>query len=217
MRVHKLTLAAVAVVASLSLTACQGEDGAAGQSDKAAASSSSGGSGTGTGTSKQGGTQDTTTETGSDTGSGSTDTEGNAGVTNCTVEELEITASDTTIDGDGEGTVSVEMANISGSDCLLSGFAGVDLETDAGTLSAERTGDAGEPTVLGGGESAYFGVFYPLNDSGGSGVGVSKLVVTPPNETKVYQIEWPGGSLPVTDGSGSSVRVGAMGSVGQGG
>ncbi|MET8828854.1 DUF4232 domain-containing protein [Streptomyces sp. NPDC004610] len=209
MRIRKLTFAALAVAASLSLTACQGEDGTSAESDPTPAAAS------GSDTAKQGGAQDTATET----GTGGTDTtEGNAGVTNCTVEELEITASDATVDGDAEGTVAVEMANISGSDCLLSGFAGVDLETDAGTLSAERSGDAGEPTVLKGGESAYFGVFHPLNDSGGSGVGVSTLWVTPPNETEVYKVEWPGGTLPVTeDGSGSAVRVGAMGSVGQGG
>ncbi len=38
----------------------------------------------------------------------------------------------------------------------------------------------------------YFGVNYPLNESGGSGVRVSGLLVTPPNETKTVAPDWPG-------------------------
>lgn len=63
-----------------------------------------------------------------------------------------------------------------------------------------------------------FGITYPINDSGGSGVRITGLVVTPPDETKSVTLDWPGGSsLPVTDGSGTPVRVGPLGSAGQGG
>ncbi|MET9661087.1 DUF4232 domain-containing protein, partial [Streptomyces sp. NPDC006510] len=58
----------------------------------------------------------------------------------------------------------------------------------------------------------------PINTSGGSGVRVTGLVVTPPDETKSVTLDWPGAdSLPVTDGAGSQVKVGPMGSAGQGG
>ena len=44
------------------------------------------------------------------------------------------------------------------------------------------------------------------------------LVVTPPDETKSVSLQWPGAAtLPVTEGGGSPVRVGPIGSAGQGG
>lgn len=196
MRVSKLTFAALAVVAGLSLTACQNDDdGGTGKSDpssSSAASSSGGGS-----------------------GSGGSDENGKAG--KCRTDELEITAADRTIDGDGERTVAVTLKNGGGRDCTLSGYAGVDLKTSEGTVSAERSGEQADPVVLKDGKSTYFGITYPDNDSGGSGVRVTGLVVTPPNETKSVTLDWPGAAtLPVTDGSGSPVKVGPMGGIGQG-
>lgn len=72
--------------------------------------------------------------------------------------------------------------------------------------------------VLGDGKSVSFTVSYPVNDTGGSGVRITALVVTPPDETKSVTLEWPGAAtLPVTDGAGSPVRAGPVGSAGQGG
>jgi hypothetical protein len=131
---------------------------------------------------------------------------------------LEITAKDNTIDGDPDGTVVVELTNHSGRDCTISGYAGVDLKTSAGSLSAKRTGQQAGSAVLKNGKSTYFPVNYPFNKSGGSGVRVTGLVVTPPDETKSVTLNWPGAAtLPVTDGSGSPVKVGPVGSAGQGG
>lgn len=223
MRVRKLTFAALAVAATLSLTACNDED-LTGQGDPSAAStvSPSGGSGAKTSEGSSSGSQDDAgkgssgqQDSGSEADSGSV---GDAGVTNCLTDDLNISASDGTISGDSEGTVVVEFNNVGGQDCLLSAYAGVDLKTSAGSLSAERTGQQADATILKDGESIFFGVTYPMNDSGGSGVSVSALLVTPPNETKSFSIEWPSSNtLPVTDGSGSSVKVGPMGSAGQGG
>ncbi|MFE6025969.1 DUF4232 domain-containing protein [Streptomyces niveus] len=218
MRVRKLTFAALAVAATLSLTACNDED-LTGQGDPSAAStvSPSGGSGSDSsdspdgsdgsdGSEKAGGQQDA--------GSGS----GGGGAEKCRTDDLDISATDGTIDGDTEGTVVVEFRNLGGKDCVLAAYAGVDLKTSAGSLSAERTGQEADTVVLKDGESTFFGVGYPMNDSGGSGVSVSALLVTPPNETKSFSVEWPSSNtLPVTDGSGSSVKVGPMGSAGQGG
>ncbi|WP_329077749.1 DUF4232 domain-containing protein [Streptomyces niveus] len=217
MRVRKLTFAALAVAATLSLTACNDED-LTGQGDPSAAStvSPSGGSGSDSsdssngsdGSEKAGGQQDAGSESGS----------GGGGVEKCRTDDLNISATDGTIDGDTEGTVVVEFRNLGGKDCVLAAYAGVDLKTGSGSLSAERTGQEADTTVLKDGESTFFGVTYPMNDSGGSGVSVSALLVTPPNETKSFSVEWPSSNtLPVTDGSGSSVRVGPMGSAGQGG
>ncbi|WP_217167197.1 DUF4232 domain-containing protein [Streptomyces sp. AC512_CC834] len=230
MRVRKLTFAAVAVVAGLSLTACQNDDGGTAESAPSAAStasssnggSESAGSGSGGADADQG-------SSGTDSAGNSSEGQGTAGGTGsgsdedatagkCRTDELEITATDATIGGDTEGTVAVDLKNGGGRDCTLSGYAGVDLKTNYGTQSAERAGEQAPPVVLKDGENVTFGIGYPLNDTGGSGVRITGLVVTPPNETKSVTLDWPGAaSLPVTDGSGTPVQVFPMGSAGQGG
>lgn len=230
MRAHKLTFAALAVAAGLSLTACQSGADSVGQSDPSsapAASSSGGGSGSGhadqgggsgSGSAHQVGAKNTTDTVSSRTSTGAgarSDT--NSGVGRCRTDELEITAKDNTIDGDLNGTVVVELKNRGGRDCVISGYAGVDLKTNAGSLSAKRTGQETTSSILKNGKSTYFPVEYPFNNSGGSGIRVTALVVTPPNETKSVTLPWPGAAtLPVTDGSGTPVQVGPVGSAGQG-
>ncbi|MEU8696435.1 DUF4232 domain-containing protein [Streptomyces sp. NPDC048680] len=231
MRAQKLTFAALIVAAGLSLTACQnGDDGAAGTSDPSSGSSASSAPSS-TGGSGSGGSDQDSGKDSAGKGSGGTSTggKGTAGGTGsgsggsgkgakCRTDGLEITAIDNFIDGDPDGTVAVEMKNTSGQDCVISGFAGVDLKTNAGSLSAERTGAPGEPYTLKNGSQIAFAINYPLNESGGSGVRITGLVVTPPNETKSVTLAWPGrGTLPATDGSGSPVKVGPIGSAGQGG
>ncbi|MYX30927.1 DUF4232 domain-containing protein [Streptomyces sp. SID8381] len=241
MRVHKVTLAVLAVAASLSLTACQGDDDSAGQNSpsSSAAASSSGGSGSadsgqggatdsagtdsgGTGGSSGGSSGSTggsaasgKGSAGSGSGSGSGQS-GKAGT--CRTDDLTITAKDTSISGEPDGTVTVQLTNRSGRSCTISGYAGVDLKTNAGSVSAQRVGKSTGPSVLKAGQATYFGISYPINDTGGSGVRVTGLLVTPPNETKTVSLAWPGGgSLPVTEGGGSPVKIGPVGSAGQGG
>ncbi|KPC77359.1 hypothetical protein ADL35_20125 [Streptomyces sp. NRRL WC-3753] len=224
MRVRKLTLAAMALAAGLSLTACQNDDGTDQSATPPAASapsSSDGGSGS-AGSDQEGGTgSGGKTPNGSDAtgGSGGSGGSGEDGKTaKCRTDELEITAIDATVGGDDKGTVAVDLKNGGGRDCTLEGYAGVDLKTNAGTLSAERTGEQAPTIVLADGDTVTFGITYPVNDTGGSGVRITGLVVTPPNETKSVTLDWPGAaSLPVTDGSGTPVQVGPMGSAGQGG
>ncbi|MFJ9361659.1 DUF4232 domain-containing protein [Streptomyces mirabilis] len=229
MRVHTLTFAALAVAAGLSLTACQNDNAGTGQSDPSSPSTvSSSGGGSDSGSSDQGGAKNSA-GTSSATNSGTTSSGGtgtaagtgsnaNAKVGKCRTDELEITAKDNTIDGDPDGTVVVTLTNHSGRDCTVSGYAGVDLKTNAGSLSAKRTGQQAGSAILKNGKSTYFPVNYPFNKSGGSGVRITGLVVTPPDETKSVTLNWPGAAtLPVTDGSGSPVKVGPVGSAGQGG
>ncbi|MGN3958814.1 DUF4232 domain-containing protein [Streptomyces sp. WAC8370] len=224
MRVRKLTLAAMALAAGLSLTACQNDDGTDETSAPPAASAPSspdGGSasaGTGSaGADQEGGGSDSAGKSPAGTGgTGGATEDGKAA--KCRTDELEITAIDATVGGDSEGTVAVDLKNGGGRDCTLAGYAGVDLKTNAGTLSAERTGEQADPVVLADGENVTFGITYPINDTGGSGVRITGLVVTPPNETKSVTLDWPGGaSLPASDTPGSPVKVGPMGSAGQGG
>ncbi|MGA5520859.1 DUF4232 domain-containing protein [Streptomyces pseudogriseolus] len=209
MRVTKLTIAALAVVASLSLTACQNEDVAADPKPATSAPTANGDD-----TEQDQDQGEGQNQEGTVAGTGSNE---DGKVADCRTDELEVTASDVTIEGDTVGTVAVEFTNGGGRDCTLTGYAGVDLKTGAGSLSAERTGEEAPSVVLKDGKSVWFAVTYPVNDSGGSGVRVTGLVVTPPNETKSVTLDWPGGSsLPVTDGSGTPVKVGPIGSAGQG-
>ncbi|MGW2824811.1 DUF4232 domain-containing protein [Streptomyces sp. NPDC001443] len=233
MRVHQLTFAALAVAAGLSLTACQSGADSTGQSAPSTAStapSSTGGSaadGSTAGGSDQDGGKDTagqgsagTGSAGKGTAAGSGSGSGTSGTATgrCHTAELEITAKDDFIDGDPDGTVVVELKNRGSRDCTLSGYAGVDLKTSAGSLSAKRTGTPAGPAVLKSGQSIAFGIDYPLNTSGGSGVRITGLLVTPPNETGTVTLAWPGaGTLPVTEGGGTPVKVGPIGSAGQGG
>ncbi|MER7489819.1 DUF4232 domain-containing protein [Streptomyces sp. NPDC126497] len=217
MRVNKITIAALAVVAGLSLTACQNDDAATDRS--ASSSSSKGGSNSGSGASAQGAAKDSADDS-ADEGQGTvagTGSNENGTTGACRTDELEVTATDSTIDGDQDNTVAVTFTNGGGRDCSIAGFAGVDLKTNAGTVSAERTGESAPATVLKDGKSISFSISYPANDTGGSGVRITGLVVTPPNETKSVTLDWPGAaSLPVTDGSGTPVKVGPIGSAGQG-
>ncbi|MFE2581597.1 DUF4232 domain-containing protein [Streptomyces sp. NPDC059378] len=239
MRVHQLTFAALAVAAGLSLTACQSGADGTGQSTSSSASATSSATGgataggstaggsdqdggkdsAGQGTAGTGSTgQGTAAGSSSGSGSGSGSDAGGTATGRCRTADLEITAKDRTIDGDPDGTVVVELKNRGSRDCTLSGYAGVDLKTNAGSLSAQRTGDPAPSAVLKSGRSTAFGISYPLNTSGGSGVRITGLLVTPPNETRTVTLTWPGaGSLPVTEGGGMPVKVGPIGSAGQGG
>ncbi|MEV5656084.1 DUF4232 domain-containing protein [Streptomyces sp. NPDC052291] len=216
MRAHTITFAALAVAASLSLTACQNDDDASAQTDPSSATTASPSSGD-AGSDGSDPASPEASPGGKETSAGTgSDESGKAA--KCRTDGLKITAIDNFIDGDPAGTVAVEMKNTSGRDCVIAGFAGVDLKTNAGTVSAERKGEPGDPYVLKGGKSIAFSVTYPLNKTGGSGVRITGLVVTPPNETKSVTLAWPGKpSLPVTDGSGEPVRVLPIGSAGQGG
>ncbi|MER7671894.1 DUF4232 domain-containing protein [Kitasatospora sp. NPDC096128] len=224
MRVHKATFAAALVVAAgLSLTACGPNDDTGTDQAKptAAATVTAAPTKAATAGTTSGGSAGTggTTPSGKPTAGGASATGGGKAGGKCRTDDLTITAEERTIDGDPTRTVVVELKNHSGHDCSLSGYAGVDLKTNAGSLSAQRSGEPAVPGVVKNGKSTFFGISYPNNTTGGSGVRITGLVVTPPDETKSVTLPWPGaaGSLPVTDGSGSPVKIGPMGSAGQGG
>ncbi|MET7363948.1 DUF4232 domain-containing protein [Streptomyces sp. NPDC005562] len=136
----------------------------------------------------------------------------------CRTDELKITASDTTVDGDPEGMVTVRLRNGGGRVCAISGYAGVVLRTSAGTLAARWSGGPipkgakgprGSWGVLEDGEVAEVPVTYALGESGGgSGVRVVRLVVTPPGESESVSLDWPGARrLPAAGGAGGVVKV----------
>ncbi|MER5443798.1 DUF4232 domain-containing protein [Streptomyces sp. NPDC002790] len=199
MRARKLTLAAVALAAGLSLTACQGnDDSAASKNDdsSSSAASSSGGDATTKAAAK-------TAAKGSAEGSGN----GQINTGPCKTANLAFD----TAHGMGEGTLMVSMRNTSDA-CSLKGFPGVDLRSEAasGPLSAKRSELASPTVVLGNGETTRFTLHYPPNNTGGSGVDVTSLDITPPNETHSTTVKV-GINLPVSDGADQKVYVDPVG------
>ncbi|MEU6971948.1 DUF4232 domain-containing protein [Kitasatospora aureofaciens] len=217
MRVHKIAFAVLAVSAALSLTACRNDDMDPVQGAPSAAPTAS------TGTAPSGGPASHAPATSKPGKAGTPATAAPAGsgtaakTAKCRTADLTITAADRTITGDPDNTVVVELKNHSDKDCTLSGYAGVDLKAPSGTLSADRTGQPAVTAVVAPGKSSYFGITYPANNTGGTGLRITGLVVTPPDETQPVTLPWPGaGSLPAMDTNGSPVKIGPMGSAGQG-
>ncbi|MGA6219768.1 DUF4232 domain-containing protein [Streptomyces umbrinus] len=200
--------ATLGLAAALTLTACGGgDDDTAGDTPSGAPSSSSSATAKETGASdsgSSGGSDAGATATGSATGTGAGASSGSDGKPSiCRTDELEVNAADNTTDKK-EGVVTVQLKNAGGRDCSINGYAGVDLKAaDGSTLSVERNGEPVHPAVLKNGDSAAFNITFPYNNSGGSGVRLTDILVTPPNETKYVRVAWPAGSLPVTDGSSS--------------
>ncbi|WP_030694555.1 DUF4232 domain-containing protein [Streptomyces globisporus] len=212
---RKAVAAAIGLVAALSLTACNGDDNASDSTQASPTASADKAGGTGTGGSDQGANASTggadQADQSADTGTGGSDqgadtstggdSDGKVGI--CRTDELEVAAADNTTDKT-EGVVTVSFKNSGGSNCRISGFAGVDLKTSQGdTFSVDRNGEQALPQLLKEGETAAFNITFPVNNSGGSGVQLTDIVVTPPNETKHVTLKWPAGTLPVTDGEDS--------------
>ncbi|MFG2649305.1 DUF4232 domain-containing protein [Streptomyces sp. NPDC048436] len=211
-------LTALALATGLSLTACQGgggdsdaSKGGSGDGASASSSSSSEKSG-GSSASDQGAatTGDDSTATEAAQGSGSGNGSGNGQVTTgpCKTADLGFSTSHRM----AEGTLMVSLKNNGGDSCSLKGFPGVDLRSQdaSGPLSAKRSKLAAPAVAVKPGESTRFTLHYPSNDSGGSGVYVSAIVVTPPNEThsKALSADL---RLPVGADAGDQVRVDPVG------
>lgn len=210
MRARNLTLAAVALAAGLSLTACQGnEDSAASTTDDSSAASSS---------SSSGGNSQATGENASNTGTDTPDDpdaakaaegtgHGRINTGPCKTANLAFDSAH----GMGEGTLIVSMRNTSDA-CSLKGFPGVDLRSEeaSGPLSAQRSSLSSPSVVLGNGETTRFTLHYPPNNSGGSGVDVTSIDVTPPNETHSASLKV-GLNLPVSADTETKVTVDPVG------
>jgi hypothetical protein len=108
------------------------------------------------------------------------------------------------------GSLVVNLKNTGSATCTLQGFPGADLKGEGGSLNAARNNAAAPTVSVDSGEATRFTLNYPPNDSGGSGVTMTSLVVTPPNETqsKTLPVRV---NLPVSDRPGPGVTVGPVG------
>jgi hypothetical protein len=220
MRVQKITLAALALAASLSLTACQGDDDAAGANDPTASAASSAGTSGGASDSASDGTSggsgasdDDTAGTagtaGNSTAGESAEGSGGGQITtgSCKTANLAFSSSH----GMGEGELIVSLKN-TGDACFLKGFPGVDLmsQDTSEPLSAQRSELAAPVVTLKTGDTTRFTLHYPPNNTGGTGVYVSAIRVTPPNEThyKALSVSF---DVPVSADTSDKVMVDPVG------
>jgi len=216
MRAQKLTLAALALAAGLSLTACQGnEDSNA--SSNAAKSSSSGGSSSSSSSSSGGNSGGTNashskpkTAGGGRHAANSAPGSGGGKITTGTCKTANLAFSSS--HGMGEGTLLVSLKNTGGDACSLKGFPGVDLRSQYASkpLSAKRSSLSAPVVTLKAGETTRFTLHYPPNNTGGSGVNITSMVVTPPNEThsKNMSVNL---NFPVEEGADQKVTVDPVG------
>ncbi|MEV6115476.1 DUF4232 domain-containing protein [Streptomyces sp. NPDC052109] len=209
MRVQKLSLLALAAVAGLSLTACQGgaKDSSAASASSTPSSQSSTSQNSGSQVSGSGGS---TSGKGTAAGQSSTGTGGgtaaSGGAAACTTSHLAFSASGAM----AEGELIVNLRNTGSAACTLKGFPGVDLKSKDGSVSAGRSKLAAPLVSLKPGEETRFTLHYPRNTSGGSGETFTSLVVTPPNETHSHTVPV-SINVPVSDGSGAVVLVDPVG------
>ncbi|MGW6399245.1 DUF4232 domain-containing protein [Streptomyces sp. NPDC055134] len=210
MRVQKLSLLAIAVAAGLSLTACQsGDDSSAGSDDFSSSAQSSGSQSSGSQDSggSSASTGNGTSTAGSDASTGGSSNGGSGtGTGACQTSHLAFSSSG----GMAEGTLIVNLKNTGSATCTLKGFPGADLKGKDGTVSAERSKLAPPSVSVKPGEETRFTLHYPSNDSGGSGVTFTSLVVTPPNETHSHTLPVTI-NVPATDGSGPAITVDPVG------
>ncbi len=177
-----VTTTAVALAATVALTACEaggssGSNGDGGSSSAAAPSSDSSGGSSANSSSTSG----SSAGNGSHSSSTSSSTSSKAGT--CRTANLRITAKNQGEARQGVGSIVIRFTN-TGSSCRMNGFPGVDLKTNYGTQSVDRNKqEVGTAFTLKAGKTATANVVYPVNDTGGSGVRGTALVVTPPNET----------------------------------
>lgn len=217
MRIRKISFVAlVAVAAGLSLTACGGgnDSSTADASSPSAsvtqdAAGSGGSSGSTASPSANGKGVSATSDSGSgSSGSGSSGSgsSGSGGGGACQTADLSFSHSF----GMGEGEVLINLTNHGSGTCTLHGFPGVDLKGKDGTISAARTHLAAPDVTLTPGQATNFTLHFPPNNTGGSGVTFTSLVVTPPNETHSHTMDL-AINLPVSDTATSAVTVDPVG------
>ncbi|MEV0777487.1 DUF4232 domain-containing protein [Streptomyces sp. NPDC050428] len=114
-------------------------------------------------------------------------------------------------DGAAEGDLIVSLQN-KGEACSLKGFPEVVLKADGGPggVTAERS-DLGTPGVaLQNGEKTQFAVHTPVNNTGGSGLDITRMTSTLPEQTepRTLSVDL---NLPAPDPAVSGVTVDPIG------
>jgi hypothetical protein len=109
-----------------------------------------------------------------------------------------------------EGEVLINLKNVGSTACSLHGFPGVDLKGRDDTVSAARSKMTAPTVTLSPGQTTNFTLYYPPNNSGGSGVTFTSIVVTPPNETHSHTMSL-GINVPADSNSAPTITVDPVG------
>ncbi|WP_055544707.1 DUF4232 domain-containing protein, partial [Streptomyces kanamyceticus] len=186
-------LAALGLAASLSLTACGGDDSGTDTSSKGSSSSSSSKSEAGDAKAdgaKAGSGSGSGSDTKAEAAGGGAAKSGGGKVTFCKTADLAIDAQDAA--ADGEGRIDITMINRGSTTCSATGFAGVDIKDEDNTSNPIERGQA-QPrvTTLKPGDAAVFNLAYDIDTSGESLASPTNIIVTPPNETHNVTLDWP--------------------------
>jgi hypothetical protein len=171
MSINRLSLAALAVAGAATIVGCQATVTASPPAQPPAAT----------------GTADGPAATTSPT-SGPAQTGG------CTLDQLTASLGRTTGEA-GQRHTTVVWTNTSTTDCVMSGFGGVDLQGPddpmGRTYSLPRTSATPESFPLAPGHTAHTTITWLP----------TAMLVTPPNETRSARLDWPGGAVLRQDGA----------------
>jgi hypothetical protein len=197
---------AVLVAAGLALTAC-GPNEATSASGPAsgASSSSSDGAQSSAGSSAGGNLSSSPTAAPNGSTGGGSGGDSASGST-CQTSNLSFSSSG----GMAQGEVLINLKNVGSAACTMHGFPGVDLKGQDGTVSASRSQMSAPAVTLSPGQTTNFTLHYPPNNTGGSGVTFTSVIVTPPNETHSHTMDL-GINIPADSNSAPTITVDPVG------
>ncbi|MER7984764.1 DUF4232 domain-containing protein [Streptomyces noursei] len=208
-RGRTVAVAGLLAAAAFGLTACNGTGGADAAPAASAAADNGSGSSTGaggaTGGSDRAGAPSADADKGAATAAAAGDGTGRGGdqVARCTTDGLQAGWGSEgggvpDMKSDQQQTAAVWLKNISGSPCRISGFPGVQLKgTEGTTWDLRRSGKAPQPKVLKPNAHTSFTItLLPSTRADDRKVEPGQVLITPPNEKKHFQLQWPyGGAI----------------------
>ncbi|MER6048877.1 DUF4232 domain-containing protein [Streptomyces sp. NPDC001793] len=217
-------VAGLIVTAALGLTACNGTGGsgaapaasasAADPGSRAGSTDPLGSGGSGGTTGGSGGATSASSHTGGGTGAGAVHGghQGQSGnrLGRCTTDGLRAGWGSEgggvpDMKSDQQQTAAVWLKNISGTPCTISGFPGVQIKgTDGTAWDLGRSAGKPEPKVLKPNAHTTFTIaLLPTTRAGDKKVEPGQVLITPPNEKKNFQLQWPFGGA-ILDQSGAT-------------
>lgn len=123
--------------------------------------------------------------------------------TRCTLDEVSASLGRTTGEA-GQRHTAIVWTNTSAEACTMTGFGGVDLQGPddpmGPTYSLRRAEQPASPVRLEPGGTAHTTITW-LPPQDGSEWTPSGMLVTPPDETRSANLEWPGGAVLRQDGA----------------
>ncbi|RKE23025.1 DUF4232 domain-containing protein [Streptomyces sp. TLI_171] len=182
---HLAATAALVAALGLTLTACDDDTAAPAATTAAAAPAASG---TGAPPAAPS-TSATGSSTGGNSGSGS-----NSGSRKCTAADLKAAVTHGAQSTDAQGVEEIELTNRGSATCTMKGYPGLDLVSGTQTWNLPRYQPAQADTVtLKPGGKAYVAIDYlPYMNDGTDEFKVSKIVLTPPDDTTQLTVSWVG-------------------------